>query len=209
MEHEATIRLVVFMGLFALFAALEALAPRRVRSQPRSTRWVTNWSITVLNTLTLRAMAFALPLLAVGAAIDARAQDWGLFNMLFWPDWIEIILSILILDFAIWLQHLITHKIPILWRLHRVHHADVDIDAPGENEDDYHVLQLVGCRAFLIDGDEFGIVSDVLNLPGQDVLVIKTESGESLIPFVHQLVPVVDIKKKTMTVIPPEIAGSI
>jgi 16S rRNA processing protein RimM len=52
-------------------------------------------------------------------------------------------------------------------------------------------------------------VSDVLNLPGQDVLVIKTESGESLIPFVHQLVPVVDIKKKTMTVIPPEIAGSI
>jgi len=128
MEHEATIRLVVFMGLFALFAALEALAPRRVRSQPRSTRWVTNWSITVLNTLTLRAMAFALPLLAVGAAIDARAQDWGLFNMLFWPDWIEIILSILILDFAIWLQHLITHKIPILWRLHRVHHADVDID---------------------------------------------------------------------------------
>ena len=88
-------------------------------------------------------------------------------------------------------------------------YADVDIDAPGEDEDDYHVLQLVGCTAFLIDGDEFGVVSDVLNLPGQDVLVIKTESGESLIPFVRQLVPVVDIKKKTMTVIPPEIAGSI
>jgi 16S rRNA processing protein RimM len=88
-------------------------------------------------------------------------------------------------------------------------YTDVDIDAPGEDEDDYHVLQLVGCRAFLIDGDEFGVVSDVLNLPGQDVLVIKTESGESLIPFVRQLVPVVDIKKKTMTVIPPEIAGSI
>ena len=88
-------------------------------------------------------------------------------------------------------------------------YADVDIDAPGEDEDDYHVLQLVGCKAFLVDGDEFGDVSDVLNLPGQDVLVIKTESGEVLIPFVHQLVPVVDIKKKTMTVIPPEIDGSI
>jgi 16S rRNA processing protein RimM len=67
----------------------------------------------------------------------------------------------------------------------------------------------VGCKAFLVDGDEFGVVSDVLNLPGQDVLSIKTESGEVLIPFVRQLVPVVDIKKKTMTVIPPEIAGSI
>jgi 16S rRNA processing protein RimM len=88
-------------------------------------------------------------------------------------------------------------------------YTDVDIDAPGVDEDDYHVLQLVGCTAFLLDGDEFGVVSDVLNLPGQDVLSIKTESGEVLIPFVRQLVPVVDIKKKTMTVIPPEIAGSI
>ena len=88
-------------------------------------------------------------------------------------------------------------------------YADVDIDAPGLDEDDYHVLQLVGCKAHLVDGDEFGDVTDVLNLPGQDVLVIKTESGEVLIPFVHQLVPVVDIKKKTMTVIPPEIDGSI
>jgi 16S rRNA processing protein RimM len=88
-------------------------------------------------------------------------------------------------------------------------YADVDIDAPGLDEDDYHVLQLVGCKAHLVDGDEFGTVTDVLNLPGQDVLVIKTESGEVLIPFVHQLVPVVDIKKKTMTVIPPEIDGSI
>ena len=88
-------------------------------------------------------------------------------------------------------------------------YSEVDFDAPGEDADDYHVLQLVGCKAFLVDGDEFGDVSDVLNLPGQDVLVIKTESGEVLIPFVHQLVPVVDIKKKTMTVIPPEIDGSI
>jgi 16S rRNA processing protein RimM len=84
-------------------------------------------------------------------------------------------------------------------------YADVDIDAPGADEDDYHVLQLVGCSAHLIDGDLFGEVIDVLNLPGQDVLVIKTEDGESLIPFVHQLVPTVDIKAKKMVVIPPEI----
>ena len=84
-------------------------------------------------------------------------------------------------------------------------YADVDIDAPGEDEDDFHVLQLVGCKTYLIDGDLYGEVIDVLNLPGQNVLVIKTEDGESLIPFVHQLVPTVDIKAKKMVVIPPEV----
>jgi 16S rRNA processing protein RimM len=88
-------------------------------------------------------------------------------------------------------------------------YADVDIDAPGVDEDDYHVLQLVGCKAFLVDGDEFGEVSEVLNLPGQDVLVIKSESTETLIPFVRQLVPIVDIKARRMTVIPPVIEGEM
>lgn len=88
-------------------------------------------------------------------------------------------------------------------------YADVDIDAPGFDEDDYHVLQLIGCTAFLEDGSEFGSVADVLNLPGQDVLAIKTPTGEVMIPFVHQLVPTVDIAKKTMVVIPPVIAGEI
>jgi 16S rRNA processing protein RimM len=88
-------------------------------------------------------------------------------------------------------------------------YTEVDIDAPGIDEDDYHVLQLVGCKAFLIDGDEFGTVTDVLNLPGQDVLAIKTVAGEVLIPFVRQLVPVVDIKARRMTVIPPDIEGVI
>jgi len=83
-------------------------------------------------------------------------------------------------------------------------YAEVDIDAPGLDEDDYHVLQLIGCKAYLVDGDLFGEVTEVLNLPGQDVLSIKTEVGEVLIPFVHQLVPIVDVKSKRMTVIPPE-----
>jgi 16S rRNA processing protein RimM len=88
-------------------------------------------------------------------------------------------------------------------------YADVDIDAPGEDEDDYHVLQLIGCRAELEDGSTLGEVSDVLNLPGQDVLVIKGESGEVLIPFVRVLVPVVDIAGKRLTVIPPIIDGQM
>ena len=128
MENEATIRLAVFLGLFTLFAAIEAVAPRRARTQPRGRRWLTNWGFTVINTLTLRALAVGLPLLAVGAAVDAGANGWGLLNRIDAPIWFEVIGAILFLDFAIWLQHLITHKIPILWRLHRVHHADRDID---------------------------------------------------------------------------------
>jgi 16S rRNA processing protein RimM len=88
-------------------------------------------------------------------------------------------------------------------------YADVDIDAPGFDEDDYHVLQLIGCTAFLEDGSEFGTIAEVLNLPGQDVLAITTPQGEVMIPFVRQLVPVVDIRQKRMTVIPPEISGTL
>ena len=128
MENEAFIRLGVFLGLFALFATVEALAPRRARTQPRKSRWVTNWAVTILDTLTLRALAIFLPLLAVGAAVDAGEQGWGLFNRLEWPVGVELLLSLLILDFVIWAQHFITHKVPFLWRFHRVHHADRDID---------------------------------------------------------------------------------
>jgi 16S rRNA processing protein RimM len=88
-------------------------------------------------------------------------------------------------------------------------YAEVDIDAPGYDEDDYHVLQLIGCVAYLEDGSEFGPVTEVLNLPGQDVLVIKSTTGEVMIPFVLQLVPEVDVRNKRMTVIPPEISGTI
>ncbi|KIC15237.1 sterol desaturase family protein [Leisingera sp. ANG-Vp] len=128
MEHESLIRLGVFLGLFALFAVAEARAPKRARRLPQGQRWVTNLSITLLNAVTLRAMALGLPLLAAGAALDAAENGWGLLNALSWPAWAEVLLAVLVLDFAIWLQHLITHKVPLLWRLHRVHHADRDMD---------------------------------------------------------------------------------
>jgi sterol desaturase/sphingolipid hydroxylase (fatty acid hydroxylase superfamily) len=128
MPNEAMIRLSVFLGLFALFAGLETLAPRKKRQQPRVPRWFTNISITVLNTLALRAMALAMPFLAIGAAVDAWRNGWGLLNQVQWPWLIEGLLALLILDFAIWAQHLITHKVPLFWRFHRMHHADRDMD---------------------------------------------------------------------------------
>lgn len=128
MQNELLIRLAVFLGLFALFAVLEARAPRRARAVPRAGRWGTNLAITVIDAASLRLMALVLPLLAVGAAVDAGRMGWGLFNALDWPLWVEVVLAILILDFAIWAQHLITHKVPLFWRFHRVHHADRDMD---------------------------------------------------------------------------------
>ncbi|CAB4637795.1 unannotated protein [freshwater metagenome] len=82
-------------------------------------------------------------------------------------------------------------------------YAEVDINETREVSDEYHVLQLIGCQVILESGEVFGEVTGVINLPGQDLLAIKTEKGEQLVPFVHQLVPVVDIKNKTITVIPP------
>ncbi len=128
MEHEVAIRLMVFIGLFALLACAETLLPRRVRTQTRKARWFTNISITVIDTLTVRLMAILLPVLAVAAAADASIRGWGILGVVNLPSWLEIIIAMLVLDFAIWVQHLITHKIPFLWRLHRVHHADVDMD---------------------------------------------------------------------------------
>lgn len=88
-------------------------------------------------------------------------------------------------------------------------YCEVDINEPGTDEDDYHVLQLIGCAAYLESGELIGEVTDVINLPGQDLLAIKTESGEVLIPFVHQLVPVVDIAARRVVVIPPDMSGEV
>lgn len=86
-------------------------------------------------------------------------------------------------------------------------YSEVDINEANDVADEYHVLQLIGCQVILENGDAFGEVADVINLPGQDLLAIETNEGEQLIPFVHQLVPAVDIKNKKITVIPPALMG--
>ncbi len=128
MQNEVLIRLSVFLGVFALLALAEALLPRRKRTIKRSARWFTNLSLIVIDSFTIRLMAIVMPVMAVGAAADAHAHGWGLLAMVNWPDWVEVVIAMLILDLVIWAQHLITHKIPILWRLHQVHHADTDMD---------------------------------------------------------------------------------
>lgn len=126
MDQTTLIRLSVFAGALILFSVLEALLPRRQRVQTRWRRWATNLGLVVTGSLSLSLLG---PLIAVGIAVWATQNGWGLFNLLNWPLWLEGVLAFIILDFAVWLQHLLTHKIPILWRLHRVHHADRDLDA--------------------------------------------------------------------------------
>jgi sterol desaturase/sphingolipid hydroxylase (fatty acid hydroxylase superfamily) len=125
MTTEAMLRLGAFFGIFVAMALWERGAPTRALAVSRIDRWSTNWANSLSDAAMVRLLFGAA---AAGAAIDAQAGGWGLFNQLGWPAWIEFALVFLALDFAIWLQHLLSHKIPLLWRLHRVHHADRDMD---------------------------------------------------------------------------------
>jgi sterol desaturase/sphingolipid hydroxylase (fatty acid hydroxylase superfamily) len=127
-EHDIIWRVGVFVTVLVTLAGLERLAPRRALIQPKTRRWGTNLALVVIDTLVLRALALAVPILAVAAAVDAGRLGWGLFNVLGWPVWLEFLLAVLAFDLAIWTQHLITHKVPLFWRFHRVHHADRDFD---------------------------------------------------------------------------------
>ncbi len=124
--HEALLRLFAFAGLLILFSVLEALLPRRARTMPRIARWSANLGLSVINTLLLR---FAVPVLAVGVAFWAQDQGIGIFNLVALPWAVELIAALLLLDALIWAQHLVMHKVPLLWRLHGVHHTDRDLDA--------------------------------------------------------------------------------
>ncbi len=124
-QEEMFIRLGAFVLIFAVMAGLELAFPRRPLKLPRITRWSNNLGIVVINTLLLRLI---FPILAVGVAFWAQMNGWGLFNLVDLPIWAEIVLAVVLLDLAIYVQHVAAHKIPLLWRLHQVHHADLDID---------------------------------------------------------------------------------
>jgi sterol desaturase/sphingolipid hydroxylase (fatty acid hydroxylase superfamily) len=125
LDHEPAIRLTSFLGIFAVMAVWELLAPRRVLSQSKRQRWFNNLGLVVFNTALLRLV---FPLAAVGMATTAELNGWGLFNRVEAPWWLALSASVIILDGAIYLQHVMFHAVPLFWRLHRVHHADLDFD---------------------------------------------------------------------------------
>jgi len=131
-------RIGVFLGLLVLFSCLEHLLPRRPRVSSRLLRWRTNFSMTVLNSMALRIIE---PVSAMLAAAYAIEQSWGVLNAVDLPGWAELVLALLVLDLAIYGQHVATHKIPILWRLHKVHHSDRDTDTTTALR--FHIVEIV------------------------------------------------------------------
>ena len=128
-QSEGLLRLGIFLGVFLVLALVELAWPKRKLAVSKGRRWLTNLGIAGVDSVVLRVMAaLAVPVAAVAAAFYAQAHGLGLLNQVGWPQWLKLVLSLLALDLAIWAQHLASHKIAILWRLHQVHHADRDID---------------------------------------------------------------------------------
>ncbi len=125
LDHETLIRLGFFVGTFAVVAAWELWSPQRTLTLSRATRWRANLGLVVLNTALLR---LALPAAAVGMAATSTAQGWGMLNHFVVPFWLAVPIAVVALDFVVWLQHVMVHAVPALWRLHRLHHADLDYD---------------------------------------------------------------------------------
>lgn len=123
--HQSALRLGCFLGVLVLMALWEVWAPRRRASASKRVRWAGNLSLVVLNTLMLRAL---FPAAAVGVAAFCAARGWGVLALAGLPAWATLLIAVVALDLTIYLQHLMLHAIPVLWRLHRVHHADLDID---------------------------------------------------------------------------------
>jgi sterol desaturase/sphingolipid hydroxylase (fatty acid hydroxylase superfamily) len=124
-SHESTVRLSTFAGVLGLMAVWELLAPRRRLTVAKPGRWLSNLGLVILDTLVVRLL---VPLGAVGMALAAREHGWGLLNSVALPGWLAVVLAVVALDFVIYLQHVLFHAVPLLWRLHLVHHADLDFD---------------------------------------------------------------------------------
>ena len=125
LANEPTIRLSFFLGVLVAMAAWEFAAPRRRQEIARRVRWTNNLGVVVLDTVFVR---LAFPVAAVGVALFTDAHGWGLLNVLEMPLWLSVIVSLLLFDLVIYLQHVMFHAVPAFWRLHRMHHADLEFD---------------------------------------------------------------------------------
>jgi len=125
MEQEATVRLSIFLGIFAIMAMWEMTSPRRILTRPKGERWFTNIFLTVINTVVVR---FTIPAMTTGAAAVAAENGWGVFHQVSLPSTVIVFACVVVLDLLIYAQHLVFHRVPLLWRLHRVHHTDLDFD---------------------------------------------------------------------------------
>ena len=160
--NEPAIRLFAFAGIFAVMTAWEIVAPRRDQRIGRGTRWPSNIGVVVLDTVLVRLL---FPTTAVGLALVAEVLGWGLFHALALPIWVGVPLAVLALDLAIYLQHVLFHAVPTLWRLHRMHHADLELDVTTGAR--FHPIEIL-----LSMGIKLGVVA-ALGAPAVAVLAFE------------------------------------
>ncbi|MFQ5456775.1 MAG: sterol desaturase family protein [Nitrospirota bacterium] len=138
MNNEISIRLSIFFIIFFLIAAWELITPRRRLIVSKMVRWYSNLGITFINSLLLRLL---FPILGIGMAILAQERNWGLFNNFELSRRVVVVISVIVLDFAIYLQHIMFHAVPALWRLHRMHHTDMDFDVTTGSR--FHPVEII------------------------------------------------------------------
>jgi sterol desaturase/sphingolipid hydroxylase (fatty acid hydroxylase superfamily) len=160
--NEALVRLAAFACVLAALAAWELLAPRRPQQLGRRQRWPGNLGVVALDTLLVRVL---FPITAIGLALVCEARGWGLLQVLALPAWASIPLAFVALDLAIYLQHVLFHAVPGLWRLHRMHHADQEIDVTTGVR--FHPIEILLSMAI-----KLGVVA-ALGTPAVVVLVFE------------------------------------
>ncbi|MHB8535679.1 MAG: sterol desaturase family protein [Sulfuricaulis sp.] len=162
LQNETTIRLTAFFGMLAIVAGAEIVLPRRRLSVSKLRRWVSNLGIVFLNSLFVRLL---MPAAAAGFAIFASRYGWGVFNHFDVPAGVALIASVVILDFAIYLQHVMFHAVPAFWRLHRMHHADLDFDVTTGGR--FHPIEIL--LSMLI---KFAVIA-VIGAPTAAVIIFE------------------------------------
>jgi len=125
MDNYTKVRVASFLGIFLFMAVWEVVFARRPLTTSKKVRWANNLGMIALNPIALRLV---FPLLAIDMALIAQQKSWGILNNYALPLWLEVVIAVVALDFIIYLQHVMFHAVPALWRLHMVHHADLDID---------------------------------------------------------------------------------
>jgi len=138
LQNEPAVRLGFFLGIFIMMAVWELLAPRRALTISKALRWSNNIGLVFINTIILRLL---FPAGAIGVAAFVVNNGWGLLNYYSLPPAIAVLLSVVAMDFVIYLQHVMVHAIPLLWRLHRVHHTDLDFDLTTGSR--FHSLEII------------------------------------------------------------------
>jgi len=139
MSHNGSvIRLAFFIGIFVVIALVELVAPRRPLTTSKASRWFANIGIVVINTVLLRII---FPATAVGVSLWVQRQGWGVLTNADLPYWLKVALSVVLLDFVIYLQHVMFHAVPTLWRIHMMHHADMDYDVTTGTR--FHPIEII------------------------------------------------------------------